>query len=117
MLYMIPEVLAISLVIAMVASKKLPRKLRRFMQKYPTFSSLSIFFLVFYALGESLVGFTFAATLALVAKFFAYVSSNTSHFQYLIDIKESIEHTASNVRDWFKEYGKNYKGTFRLKES
>lgn len=92
-----------------LAYQKLPRKVRRFLQKHALLTDIITFMITYVTMGSSLTALTAGAMVAIFTSVLIHVAANPDDFIYLYDMVEFIKAKAAECQTALKEYGATYK--------
>jgi multisubunit Na+/H+ antiporter MnhB subunit len=88
---------------------KLPRRLRRFLEKHSLLTDLIACILTYMFLGGTLVALLAAALVGIMISMLLHISNNPDDFMYIFDAIEVIKGFFNSISGNLNEYGKNYR--------
>lgn len=105
---------AVSLALLSVAGvwlvyKKLPPKVRRFLEGHPLFTDLSSLILIYITLGGTLTALIAAALAGIMVSMMLEVANHPDDYLFLYALKDSAKETTSGIRGWIKDINESYK--------
>lgn len=89
--------------------KKLPRKIRKFLEKYSLLTDFVSAVLTYMLLGGTLTALTASALVGIFTSCLLYIAQNPDDFTYLWDFAEGIKTMLSRFQLQLKAYGKQYR--------
>ena len=92
-----------------LAFKKLPRKVRRFLAKHALLTDFLTFVLTYFTLGGSLTALTAGAMVAIFTSVMLHVIENPNDYLYLWDLKKMMDEQMKNLKDTLSRLGKEYR--------
>jgi hypothetical protein len=92
-----------------VAYKKLPRKIRRFIQKHSLLADAIALLLTYMLLGGTLTALVAAAVVGLLTSALLYIANNPQDFRILEDIAEVIKEKVALLKQLAKDLGEDYR--------
>ena len=94
----------------MMLYKKLPRKMRKWIEKHALLADAFALFLTYLLLGGTLTALTAGAMVGLMTSGLLHVSQHQEDFQYLVVAKDAIAEGFSNMtkslNGWAKQFVK-----------
>lgn len=105
---------ALALAIATTAGaymiySKLPRKVRRFVQKYALMTDLTTLVAVYLLLGGTLTALMAGALCGLFVSMLLHIANNEEDFLYLYDLRDFLKTQLAAAKQTLNEYGKQYR--------
>lgn len=92
-----------------MAWKKLPRKVRRFLARHGLLVDIITFLLTYFTLGSTLTALTAGAMVAIFTSMLLHISNNPNDFLYLYDLKNAMDEILNKTKTQLTEYGKQYR--------
>lgn len=92
-----------------VIYKKLPRKVRRFIEKYSLATDLFALILVYMLLGGTLTALVAGALCGLMISILLYVANNPEDFLYLYDLRDFMKDKLALAKEALNTYGEVYR--------
>lgn len=92
-----------------VIYKKLPRKVRRFIEKYSLATDLFALILVYMLLGGTLTALVAGALCGLMISILLYVANNPEDFLYLYDLRDFMKDKLALAKETLNTYGEVYR--------
>ena len=81
--------------------KKLPRNVRRFMEKHPLFTDLFVLMLTYGFLGFTLMAHMAGGMIVLLVSCMLYVSEHHDDFLYIFDMMTAIQVKLNELKKYF----------------
>lgn len=92
-----------------IVYKKMPRKVRKFIEKYSLMTDLACLIAVYMLLGGTLTALMAGAMCGLLVSVMLHVANNEEDFLYLYDMRDFIKEKLSIAKEALNEYGKVYR--------
>jgi len=93
----------------LVVYSKLPRKVRRFMEKHSLLTDLIALFAVYYLLGGTLTALMAGALCGLFVSILLHISNNANDFMYLYDARDLIRAKLKEAKEALNTFGETYR--------
>jgi hypothetical protein len=91
------------------AWKKLPRNIRRFLQKHALLTDIITFLLTYITLGSSLTALTAGSIVAIFTSMLMHIVANPNDFLYIYDFVDLVKNTLGSMQSFLQEYGAKYR--------
>jgi hypothetical protein len=98
----------------MAVYKKLPRKVRRFIEKHSLMTDLFTLIMVYTLLGGTLTALMAGAFVGLFVSGLLHISNNPEDFLYLYDLRDLIKEKVIEAQRALNEYGREYREKKRV---
>lgn len=92
-----------------VVYQKLPRNLRRFIQKYSLLTDVATLIAVYMLLGGTLTALMAGAMCGIFVSTLLHIANNKEDFLYIYDLRDFIKAKAKEVKDALNAYGAVYR--------
>jgi len=92
-----------------IVYKKLPRKVRRFLEKFSLLTDIVSLLLVYILFGQTLVALFAAAFTGLFVSALLHIANNQEDYLYLYDMRDWIKTQFNAVKEALNAYGKTYR--------
>ena len=89
--------------------KKLPRKVRKFLEKHALFTDFLTFILTYITLGSTLTALTAGAMVAIMTSCIIHVLANPDDFMYVYDFMDAVEDGLKAIKSTLSEAGAAYR--------
>jgi hypothetical protein len=89
--------------------KKLPRKIRKFLEKHAVFTDFLTFILTYITLGSTLTALTAGAMVAIMTSCIIHILANKNDFLYVYDLLDAVESGMSELKKTLTEAGASYR--------
>ena len=89
--------------------RKLPRKLRKFIEKHNLLTDIAALLAVYLFLGGTLMALMAGALCGIFVSILLHVANNEQDFLYLYDFRDIIKEKAAEFRDALDAYGAVYR--------
>jgi len=91
--------------------KKLPRRIRKFLEHHPLFTDIFVLIFMYAFLGFTILAHMAAGLIVLFVTCMLYVANHPDEFGYLTDMKEYLTQKLVELKKALTEYGKNYQAS------
>ena len=88
---------------------KLPRKVRRFIQKYGLLADMTALVGTYMLLGGTLTALMAGALVGLFTSALLHIANNQEDFLYLYDLRDMLRDRLTEAKQALSEYGQNYR--------
>jgi hypothetical protein len=88
---------------------KLPRRVRKFMEKHSLITDLIACILTYSFLGGTLVALMASALVGIIVSLLLKIQNEPENFLYVFDAIETIKGWVTSMNSGLNEYGKNYR--------
>lgn len=88
---------------------KLPRQVRRFLEKHSLMTDLICLIGTYYFLGGTITALLAAGIVGLMVSGLLEVANNKDQYLYLYDLRDFIRGKLTSTREALNQYGDNYK--------
>lgn len=92
-----------------IVYQKLPRKVRRLIEKYSLMTDLVALIAVYMLLGGTLTALVAGAMCGLFVSILLHVANNEEDYLYLYDLRDFLKEKLVEARDMASAYGRLYK--------
>ena len=94
-----------------IVYRKLPRKVRRYIEKYSLVADVAALILVYVLLGGTLTALVAAAMVGLFVSALLHIAheDNKEDFLFLYDLMKYLKEKTSQARQALKDYGQMYR--------
>lgn len=92
-----------------IVYQKLPRKVRRFLEKYSLMTDLATLIAVYALLGGTLTALAAGAFCGLFVSIMLHIANHKEDFLYLYDLRDFLKEKAAMAKIVLNEYGKAYR--------
>ncbi len=89
--------------------RKLPRKTRRWLEKYGLFTDFLTAVLTYFLLGGTLTALTAGVMVGIFTSALMYILANPDDFLYIWDLKRAMEIKLQELKRDLNEFGKQYR--------
>lgn len=89
--------------------KKLPRKLRKFLEKHALFTDTMALLLTYSLFGGTLTALIAGALVGIMTSMLLHIANNPDDFMFLYDTIEMMNEKINALKKYFNTYGKEYK--------
>ena len=89
--------------------KKLPRKVRRFLQNHTVFTDLLTFIMAYLAFGTTFTALLAGVLLGFLTHAMIYISNNPNNFLYIYDLRKKISELVKEVKENIIDFGVEYR--------
>ena len=93
----------------MMVYKKLPRKIRKFLEKHATLTDVIALLLTYTFLGGTLTALTAGALVGIFTSCLLYVANNPDDFLYLYDLRNFMKQKLGQMKETLNNYGTEYR--------
>ncbi len=93
----------------MLLYKKLPRRMRKFMEKHALLTDLFALIATYMLLGGTLTALIAAAIVGIMVSVLLHISNNPDDYLYLFDLRDIIKAKLGEVKKVLDEYSIKYK--------
>lgn len=97
-----------------VVYKKLPRRIRRFLERHSLLTDAVCLAFTYMFLGGTLTALLAAGMVGIIVSGLLHVANHPENFMYLYDFSEMIESKLKEVQDTLNKFGQDYR-TKKLK--
>jgi len=92
-----------------IVYSKLPRKIRRFLEKYHLATDVAALVGTYLLLGQTLTALIAGALVCLLTSALLHIANNQDDFLILFDLRDWVKEKLAEVNETIKEFGKEYK--------
>ena len=92
-----------------VVYKKLPRKVRRLIEKYSLFADILALVGIYLMLGQTLTALMAGALAGLFISVLLHIANNQDDFLFIFDVKEMVSKYLNEAKTLAKEWGTAYR--------
>jgi len=92
-----------------IVYKKLPRKIRRFLEKYSLLTDVCTLLAVYLLLGGTLTALMAGAMCGIFVSVLLHVANNKEDFLYLYDLRDFLKEKAAQAKVALNAYGETYR--------
>jgi hypothetical protein len=89
--------------------KKLPRKVRRFLEKHSLLTDLATLIAVYMLLGGTLAALVAGAMCGIMVSIMLHIANNPDDFLYLYDLKDYVSEKLAELKVTLNDYGAVYR--------
>ena len=97
--------------------KKLPRKIRKFLEKHAVFTDFLTFILTYLTLGSTLTALTAGCMVAIFTSMLIHIQAHPDDFMYLYDAHEAMKDGLAEVKSYLSQLGADYRDSKLSKKS
>lgn len=88
---------------------KLPRKVRRFLEKHAVLTDFVTFILTYLSLGSTLTALTAGAMVAIFTSCIIHISANKEDFLYVYDFMDMVKEGMAELKKTLEDAGQGYR--------
>ena len=88
---------------------KLPKRIRRLIEKHSLLSDLVALVGVYFLLGGTLTALLAASMTGLIVSAMLHIANNKKEFLYLYDLRDIVKRKFKEAKDALNAYGKSYR--------
>ena len=92
-----------------IVYKKLPRKVRRFLEKHSLMTDIGTLIAVYMILGGTLTALMAGAMCGIFVSVLLHVANNEEDFLYLYDLRDFVRQKAAEAKLALNTYGETYR--------
>jgi len=93
----------------MLVYRKLPRGVRKFLEKHSLLTDAVALLLTYALLGGTLTALVAGALVGIFTSIMLYIAEHPDDFQYLWDAAEAIKKVTGQIKTWANETGATYR--------
>lgn len=94
---------------AIVVYNKLPRRIRRFLEKHSLMTDILCLFATYHLLGGTITALLAAGMVSLAVSGLLEIANNEQKYLVIYDLKRHIKQKVNNVKDSLNDYCEAYK--------
>lgn len=92
-----------------VVYNKMPRRVRRFIEKHSLMTDILCLFGVYHLLGGTITALLAAGMVSLVVSGLLHIANHKEQFLYLYDFRDLIKNKIKIIRENLTDYGEQYR--------